>query len=323
MRNLQVLVPFVQAVKCGTFAAAAAKLDVTPPAITKSIARLERELGVRLFNRTTRHLELTHEGERFYDHVSGMLGALDEAVGALAQSRREPEGLVRVSVTAAFGRHCLLPTISEFIEQFPRVELDLSFDEVPRSFGEQGLDVRIQHVRSRATSQVSRVLCDYPIVLAASPGYLQRKGIPREPAALASHQCIGVRVPYGKSAWRLFRHRGSAPRGAGMPDEFLHRPSGPITVATQLDASLIACLAGAGIGPCSVPTMLPHLQRGELKVVLSDYRVRGAQSRQSQVFMQFPHREHLSAKVRVFVDFVSAKFRDRNYLGVDVARFAA
>jgi LysR family transcriptional activator of dmlA len=323
MRNLQMLVPFVQAVKCGSFAAAAAQLDVTPPAISKSIARLERELGVRLFNRTTRHLELTNEGERFYEHVRNLLGALDDAVGALAQSTREPEGVVRVSVTATFGRHCLLPTLPEFIEQFPRVELDLSFDEVPRSFGEQGVDVRIQHVRSRATSQVSRVLCDYPIVLAASPEYLRRKGIPREPAALASHQCIGVRVPYGKSAWRLVCHRGTSARGAGAPEEFLHRPAGPITVATQLDASLIACLAGAGIAPCSVPTILPHLERGELKVLLSEYRVRGAQSRPAQVFIQFPHREHLTAKVRAFVDFVSGKFRDRNYLGMDVARFAA
>lgn len=324
MTLLAQLVPFVQVVKCGSFVAAAAQLQVTPPAISKSIGRLEKELGVRLFNRTTRRLDLSSAGREFYERISKLLSGVDEAVAALGNAAHEPQGLVRISVTATFGRHCVMPIIGAFLASYPRVELDFSFDEIPPSLVEGGFDVSIQHARSRETRHVSRLLCDYPIVLIASPDYLRRRGSPREPRDLASHDCISVRLPFGKVAWHLVPARSQPPRGSAQDkEEYVHNPVGPLTVATQLDASLNACLSGAGIAPSSVPVILPYLAAGQLKVVLPKYRLRVAKGMCTQVFLRFPHREHLPAKVRVFVDFLLGRFRDANYGSLDLSQYAA
>ncbi len=324
MSYLHQLIPFVQAVRCGSFVAAAAQLQVTPPAISKGIARLEEQLGVRLFNRTTRRLGLTVEGHEFYDRISQLLLGVDEAVAALVNATHEPQGLVRVSVTATFGRHCVMPIIGAFLELYPRVELDFSFNEIPPSLVEGGFDVSIQHARGRGTCHVSRLLCDYPIVLIATPDYLRRKGSPRQPRDLAAHDCIGVRLPFGKAAWHLLPSGSQTGRGSVQDKaEYVHNPAGPVTVATQLDASLNVCLSGAGIAPSSVPVILPYLASGQLKVVLPQYRLRVAKGMRTQVFLQFPHRAHLPAKVRVFVDFLLERFRDADFGSIDLTEYAA
>lgn len=324
MRNLQNLVPFVQAVRCGSFVAAASRLQVTPPAVSKSIARLEGELGVRLFNRSARRLDLTPEGSQFFDEVSKLLQGVDQAVEVLAGASREPQGVVRISVTATFGRHCLVPLLTGFTARHPRVELELSFDEAPPSLAGGPFDVRIQHGRSRETSHVSRTLCDYPIVLVASPGYLARRGVPRAPEDLASHDCINIRLPFGRAAWHLTRERTRPGRiTPRRQDAFVHHPRGPLTIANQLDASLTASLSGAGIVPSSVPVILPHLTAGRLKVVLPAYRLQGEGRTPPQVYIQFPQRRQLSAKVRVFVDFLIEHFRRIDYTSMDLQPFAA
>ena len=324
MAYLPQLVPFIHVVKWGSFVAAAAHLQVTPPAISKSIARLERRLGVRLFNRTTRRLDLSVEGHEFYERISQLLSSVDEAVAGLAVAAHEAQGVVRISVTATFGRHCVMPIIGDFLARHPRVKLDFSFDEVPPSLVEGGFDVSIQHDRKRETSHVSRPLCDYPIVLVAGPDYLRRKGSPNDPRDLGSHDCIGVRLPFGKAAWHLLRSRSQSRRPrAHEKEEYVHNPVGPVTVATQLDASLIACLSGAGIAPSAVPVVLPYLESGQLKIVLPEYRIRVAKGMRTQVFVQFPHREHLPAKVRAYVDFLLERFRGTNYASIDLARYAA
>lgn len=322
-RYLQHLGAFVQIVRCGSFVAAAAKMQVTPPAVSKSIARLEKELGMRIFNRTTRSLDLTAEGREFYERISKLLLGVEEAVAALADAIHEPQGTVRVSLSATFGRHCIMPLITEFFERYPRVELDMSFDEVPPSLVQGGFDVSIQHARSRETTHVSRPLCDYPILLAASPDYLRRRGTPQEPKELMEHDCIGIRLPVGKAAWHLVRHHPGATRTNREREEYVHNPGGRMTVAIQLDASLQACLHGAGITPSSLPVLLPYLDSGQLKIVLPDYRLRVAKGGRNQVFIQFPHREYLPTKVRVFVDFLIERFRGVDYAAMDLARFAA
>lgn len=292
-------------------------MQVTPAAISKSIARLERDLGVRLFNRTTRRLDLSVEGRQFYERISGLLTGVDEAVAVLTNASQEPQGLVRASVTATFGRHCVAPIVGAFLARFPRVELDFSFDEIPPSLVEEGFDVSIQHHRGRETSHVSRPLCDYPIALVASPEYIRRRGSPRRPQDLAAHDCIGIRLPFGKAPWHLTPCSSLRER-----EYFVHHPVGPVTVATQLDVSVIACVSGAGIVPSSVPVILPYLRSGQLKVVLPEYRVRGPQGTRTQVFVQFPHRKHMPAKVRVFVDFLLEHFRDAHYASIDLAQYA-
>jgi LysR family transcriptional activator of dmlA len=306
IRDPHSLLPFIQAVRCGSFIAAAARLQVTPPAVSKSIAKLERELGMRLFNRTTRKLHLTSEGRELFERVSPLLTALDETIVSITRGPQEPEGLVRVSTTPTFGRYCLMPILADFFKRHPRIELDISFDEHPPSLVADGFDVSIQHVRGRGTSHVARLLCDYPIVLVASPDYLARKGTPVVPEDLAHHDCIAVRQSLGKVALHLERIRSEpGTQGRKRGEHFLHNMRGPLTVANQLDASLLAALYGAGITASSVPVVLPYLKSQRLKLVLPDYRVkdRPANHASPQIYIHYPHHRHLPAKVRVLVDF--------------------
>ncbi|MEX3689509.1 LysR family transcriptional regulator [Paraburkholderia sp. BR14263] len=323
IRNLQ---PFVQAVRCGSFIAAATRLQVTPPAISKSIAALERELGVRLFNRTTRKLSLTSEGRQFYQRVAPLLNQLDEAVADVRRSPEHPEGMIKVSVTPTFGRHCLTPVIAEFLQRYPLVEIDISYDEIAPSLVNDGVDVSIQHARGRGTNHVSRPLCDYPIVLVASPGYLERKSVPQTPEELAEHEFVGIRMPFGLAALHLERMPGSTrKRGARKDRTFVHHPRGRLTVAGQPDTSLVAALSGAGITPSSVPVVLPYLRSGALKIVLPEYRVRGdeADGTGPRIYVHYPHRQYLPAKVRVFVDYLLERFRSTDTGKAELDAFAA
>jgi LysR family transcriptional regulator, transcriptional activator for dmlA len=309
IRNLQ---PFIQAVRCGSFIAAATRLQVTPPAVSKSIAALERELGVRLFNRTTRKLSLTAEGHQFFERVAPLLVQLDEAVADVRRSPEHPEGLIKVSTTPTFGRHCLTPVIAEFLQRYPLVEIDISYDEIAPSLVNDGVDVSIQHARGRGTNHVSRPLCSYPLVLVASPAYLARKGVPQSPDELAEHDFVGIRLPFGLAALQLDRAPGSARKGAARKERNLvHHPRRRLTVAGQHDTSLIAAVSGAGITPSAVPVVLPYLQSGQLKIVLPEYRVRGDETEGAgpRIYVHYPHRQYLPAKVRVFVDYLLEHFR--------------
>lgn len=323
IRNLQ---PFLQAVRCGSFIAAATRLQVTPPAISKSIAALERELGVRLFNRTTRKLSLTSEGRQFYQRVAPLLSQLEEAVADMRRSPEHPEGLIKVSVTPTFGRHCLTPAIAEFLQRYPLVEIDISYDEIAPSLVNDGIDVSVQHARGHGTNHVSRPLCEYPIVLVASPAYLERKGVPQSPNELGEHEFVSIRMPFGLAALHLERSPGSArKRGARKDRTFVHHPRGRLTVAGQPDTSLVAALSGAGITPSSVPVVLPYLRAGALKIVLPEYRVRGdeADGTGPRIYIHYPHRQYLPAKVRVFVDYLLEQFRSIDTGKAELDRFAA
>ncbi|MGF6292106.1 LysR family transcriptional regulator [Paraburkholderia youngii] len=323
IRNLQ---PFVQAVRCGSFIAAATRLQVTPPAVSKSIAALERELGVRLFNRTTRKLSLTSEGRQFFQRVAPLLSQLDEAVADVRRSPEHPEGVIKVSVTPTFGRHCLTPVIAAFLQRYPLVEIDISYDEVAPSLVNDGVDVSIQHARGRGTNHVSRPLCDYPIVLVASQDYLERKGVPQSPDQLAAHDFIGIRMPFGLAALHLERLPGGTRKRTNRGEKaFIHHPRGRLTVAGQPDTSLIAALSGAGITPSSVPVVLPYLHSGALKIVLPDYRVRGdeAEGAGPRIYVHYPHRQYLPAKVRVFVDYLLERFRTTDFGKAQLDRYSA
>lgn len=304
LNNLQKLLPFVEVVKSGSFVGAAAALKVTPPAISRSIARLEEDLGVRLFSRTTRSVHLTTEGRAFHARVGELLNGLDEAVTVLRQTTDEPKGLIKVSVTATFGRYALLPVISRFTARYPEVELLLSFDEVPPGLVEAGLDVRIQQGSGKEGSQVSRQLCLYPIVLVASPEYLARKGVPRTPDDLVHHDCISVQMPQA-SSWDLARVDGRSGR-------YVHTPRGPVSVAGQRDGSLIAALYGTGIAPTAELVAQSYVTSGRLRIVLPDYRLRtpNAKNAPSRIHVQVPHKKHMPAKVRVFLDFLYECFSD-------------
>lgn len=297
MKNLQGLVSFIEAAQAGSFTAAAQRLDLTPAAVSKNVARLEGELQVRLFQRTTRRLTLTPEGEVFLASASPALAGLDAAVGAITQRSEEPVGRVRISVGIAFGRRFVLPLLPQLLATHPRLELELSLDNRPVDLVAEGFDIGVRGGILRDASWVARRVCKLPLVLVASPEYLARHGVPATPLALARHQLLGVRFANGKQASWHFRKPGGRGQQAIEPAARLW--------CSDPEALVDLALAGEGICQSALHHVLGHLASGRLQRVLADVHL----TDELEVVLHYPHRRFLSPRVRVVVDALLAHLR--------------
>jgi LysR family transcriptional regulator, transcriptional activator for dmlA len=313
MDDVRILRWFQETASGSSFTTTAMKFGVTPAAVSQGIARLEKELGTRLFNRTTRRLHLTAEGRRYLDRIQAGLEILDEAADLMRDAQHEPNGLIRVATISSFGKSYFMPLVAEFLHLYPKVDVEIRFGDDEFDLVGEGFDVAIRRGPAHGSQCVSVRLCDLPIVFVASPDYLARRGVPTHIEELNRHDWVRVRPPAGRSLdLRAVRIDGQA--GADEADHDLESLLGRsrITVSEQLDAVIEAILLGFGICVASLHLMLPHLRSGAMKLVLPQYRVTG----ETGIFIQYPHREYLSLKVRAFIDFLVARFSsDRDLIG--------
>jgi DNA-binding transcriptional LysR family regulator len=309
MKNLQGLLAFVEAADAGSLSAAAQRLDVTPAAVSKNLARLEAQLGVRLLHRSTRRLAPTAEGALFLDKARAALRGLDEAVAEVSQAARQPAGRVRISVGNGFGRHWVLPALPALAARYPALVLEVDLDNRPVDLAAEGFDIGIRGGFIEDSSLVARRVCALPVALFASPGYLKRAGVPNKVDALASHHCVGVRFANGKlSVWGF----GSGARAV----EF----TPPATVLTSdPESTLELALADAGIVQAGLHHALPYLRSGRLKLLLPTLHDPGRR----EVVLHYPHRLYLAPRVRVVVDALLAHFAGCADLHLSVAQATA
>lgn len=287
--NLQA---FVRTADRGSFAAAGRVLGLSASAVGKSVARLEHELGVRLFQRSTRTIRLTEEGRLFHERCRRILDDLDDAWATIAGTREVPRGKLRVS-TPIVTYHLLMPVLPEFTRLYPEIELDLDFNDRLVDLIEEGVDVAIRSGELTDSRLMSRVFCGYCHLLCATPDYLARHGIPRTLRDLDDHCAIHFRFPNSGKVleWPLLLSPGEAePR--------------PRTVfsCNNMEALRGAALAGLGIGCMPDFIVRDLLEAGILQAVLRD-NVAGA----GHFHMLWPSNRQLSPKVRVFVDFMHAR----------------
>jgi len=296
MRNLQGLTSFLEAASAGSFTAAAARLEVTPAAVSKNVISLETELGVRLFNRNTRRIRLTPEGEGFAERARMALRALDDAVAGVAQGQAVPAGRVRISVGASFGRAHVLPVVPGLLAAHPRLEIEVSLDNRTVDLVGEGYDIGIRGGRARDSSLVSRRVCALPMVLVASPEYLTSRGTPRSADDLALHELIGVRFADGHSAtWKL----RPAPRKPAV-DWLPTARTWVSDPAAQLDLAR----AHAGIVQVALHHVAADLAAGRLVRVLAALH----DPEDREIHLHYAHRQFLSPRVRVVVDALLAAF---------------
>lgn len=290
MKNLSLLVSFTEAAAAGSFTAAAAKLDLTPAAVSKNIARLERELGVRLFNRSTRRMRLTAEGAAFRARAATALRELDEAMAEVGHARDAAVGRVRISVGVSFGRRYLLPLLPALAARHPQLQLEVSLDNRAVDLLAEGYDIGVRGGVIGESSLVARRIARLPLVLVASPGYLQTRRAPRSITDLTRHELLGVRLP----------------GGGDIPWHF-RRPSGRGTTALQVSARLWLsdpealidlALKHAGIAQVGLHHAMPFLRSGRLKAVLTEWHDAGDR----EIVLHYPHRQYLAPRVRVTVD---------------------
>jgi len=287
------LIFFSLLIKHGSLAAAAQQIGVTPPAVSKRLAAIERRLGVRLLQRTTRRISLTPEGETYLVDGARVLEELEALERTVAGSGALPKGLLRVCSTLGFGRRHVAPVLSKFARQFPDVEVQLHLTDRPVNLVEQGFALQLRFGELPDARLTSRLLARNQRVLCASPTYLRHAGEPGSPRELAQHACLFIRESdetFG--TWHL---------SSGARTETV-KVRGPLA-SNDGECVLGWALDGHGILMRSLWEAASMLRAGELKLVLPDWSLPSA-----DIYAVFATRNHLSAKTRALVDFLLAAF---------------
>ena len=284
---------FARAVQEGGFSAAARALDLTPSAVSKQISRLEDRLGVRLLNRSTRHISLTDEGRAFYERCARITGEIQEAQDWVRGLKGVVQGTLRVASTVAFAKHLVLPVIPEFLQRYPELRVVLEVTDRLVDLVEEGVDVAIRFTEQLSDpSLVARRLAINRRVVCAAPSYLEAHGTPHAPEDLLSHNCLSLYTVSSFNDWEF-----EGPEGARV----LH-VSGNFET-NSADALYHAALSGLGIARLSTYLVGPDLKAGRLVRLLPDYV-----HEKASILAVYPQNRHLSPKVRAFIDFLVEKF---------------
>lgn len=298
METLNSLECFVRAAEAGSFAEAARRLGLTPAAVGKNVAKLESNLGVQLFLRSTRRLTLTEAGERFLGEVSGGLASIQHAVANLASSQGQPAGILKVSMGVAFGREYILPHLADFLARYPAIVPDWHFDNRQVDLIGEGFDAAIGGGFELPPGVIARQLAPTHRVFLASREYLRRNPTITSPEDLARHDGILIRSPQtGRvRSWPLRTRDG---RQATFELKQRMTMSDP-------EAACHAAMQDLGVTLVSTVHALPFLQRGTLERVLPDWYVdTGGLS------LYFSAQKLLPTKTRVFIDFIVERFREQ------------
>jgi DNA-binding transcriptional LysR family regulator len=298
--NVQHLVSFVRTAEHGSFSAAARILGLTPAGVSKNVAHLEGDLGVRLFHRSTRRLALTESGERFLRQVDGPLASLQAALSGVRTVDDDPAGTLKVSMGQAFGRNFLIPLLGDFLARYPRVLPDWHFDNRRVDIVGEGFDAAIGGGFALASGVVARELAQVHIVAVAAPAYLAGRPVPRTADDLASLDGIMRRSsPTGRvRPWTL--------RSRRVPE----RPVAcrPRIILSDPEAIAQAARLGLGVALLPMPFAFALIDSGALVRLLP-----GWYSDAGPLSLYYPSRRMLPAKTRVFVDFVVERFRSAGF----------
>lgn len=297
MEDFAAISAFVRVVEAKSFAAAAAQLGMTPSGVSRAVSRLEERLGARLLFRSTRALRLTDDGAVFHARCKDILADLAEATEALGYANRKPVGKLRVGLSLAVGRAALIPRLTEFEQRYPDIRLELSMSDLPTDMNGEGIDCAVRVGELEDSSLIARKIGYLRNVVCASPEYLARYGSPQTIEDLKQHRCINYVYPNGRPRQWMF-----------------DGPGGPTAVDIDAhllinDAESVIQAAAAGLGVTQAPHMLVAcmLDLGKLELVMPQIRSTG-----KPVWIVYPQKKHLSARVQAFIEWVRELFERTN-----------
>ena len=282
---------FCKAAELQGFTAAAQALGVTAAAVSRSVGRLEERLGAKLFTRTTRLMRLTEEGRAYFEQCREALAQIENAERAINGSQAEPAGLLRISMPTTYGHYRVLPLLSQFMAQYPKVKVEIDLSNRNIDFVEDGYDLAIRGGTPSDSRLVARKLEDATFGIFAAPRYLARRGTPQTPEHLQDHDCIEFVLPStGRGLPWVFRQEGQDVDLA-------------IQSRVSVQGDVLGCLSyavgGGGLLQAYHFVAQRHVQSGSLVEVMQAF---GGRSRPFSIL--YPHNRHLSAKVRAFVGFL-------------------
>lgn len=289
LENLNGMLAFVRAAQHHSFAAAGERMGISASAVGKSVARLEEKLGVRLFNRSTRRISLTDEGQLFFERCQQIVAQMEEAEQELSRVSAEPRGKLRVSMPA-IGYRMLLPHLAEFMRCYPQVELELDFSDRMVDLIAEGIDVAVRSGDLPTSQLMSRRLGPFHFAIVGSPAYFSGNPPPQTPVDLARHACLRYRFP-----------------ASGQFQPWAVSSEQPLNLPVALSSNNLEALLQAvhqGVGLAYVPEFLVReaLKTGELVAVLAEYL-----DDAGKFSVVWPSSRHMLPKVRVFIDFLTEK----------------
>lgn len=291
---------FARVVEAGTFARAADQLHMPRPTVTKLVQQLEAHLSFKLLQRTTRRITVTPEGAAYYERTGRVLAELDEIESDLAQGQSHPKGCVRVDIGSTVANLIVMPRLPAFHERYPHIRLALGVSDRPVDLVGEAVDCVIRGGTMADQSLVARRIARMAFATVASPGYLKRHGTPKSPQELQAGRHLMVNY-FSAQTGRVVP--AAYVRGA---ERFDITGQGPVSV-NESTAHLNAALTGLGLVQTFGPIVQPHIESGALVAVLADWA-----PPPMTFYVAYPANRHLSAKLRVFVDWIVELFEPYN-----------
>jgi LysR family transcriptional regulator for bpeEF and oprC len=291
MDRLMALQAFARVVELGGFTKAADSLQLSKTTVSDLVQNLEKHLGVRLLQRTTRRVTVTADGAAFYERCANILADLDEAEASVMQARLAPKGRLRVDMPGGLARLFILPQLPAFLARYPDLRLELGMGHRPVDLLEEGIDCVVRFGVQPDSSLVARRVGTMSSICCASPAYLAEHGIPLTPEELSAHRCVNyVSNRTGRVLDWEFARDGQK----------VQLTLDSVLAVYDHDAYLVAGLMSFGIVKVANYMARPYLESGQLMQVLTDWT-----AEQFPISVMYPQSRHLSAKVRIFVDWVS------------------
>lgn len=289
---------FVRVVEAGSISAAADRMDVAKSVVSRRLKELEEHLGVELFHRTTRQMNLTDSGRAFYQQSVRILADILEAEHATSQFHGALKGNLKVAVPLSFGLMHLGPAITAFLQTHPDIEFDLDFNDRQVDLLAEGFDLAIRIASLPDSSLIARRLAPIQAVMCASPAYLERMGTPQAPEQLVKHRCLVYNLISNSDNWNVHDTAGQSIKTRIIP--YLKASNG----------EFLRDAAVGGLGIVLLPAFIVYreIERGALVPILTGYHYT-----QLAAYAIYPQTRHLSQRVRAFVDFLSKRFEGMPY----------
>ncbi|HIH2751330.1 LysR family transcriptional regulator [Burkholderia aenigmatica] len=293
---------FARVVELGSFTRAANSLNLQKTTVSAQISALERGLGVRLLNRTTRSVTATPEGGIYYERVVSLLSDLDEAEAAVTTSKVEPKGRLRIDMPPAIGHRIVIPALGSFIERYPGIVLEVGCTDRPVDLVGEGIDCVIRGNLIHDEGLVARALGVFDIATCASPAYLEKYGTPATPMEMENHLVCRLFSPKNRRFFEFnFTKNGVRTNVKGRH----------VAAYNDIESSLTGALSGLGIVQLPLYILEEHLATGRLTRILTDYTSEGV-----PVNLLYPENRMLSAKVKAFASWSRDLFASTKHVNV-------
>lgn len=302
--DIETLSLFSSVMRLRSFTASARLLDLDPSIVSRRIAELERELGFRLFQRTTRKLLPTEAGQRYFARIAPLLAEIMAAKEEGRDLLAHPNGWIKVTASVAFGEAILAPLISEFQEIYPDLFVELLLSDSTLDIVSEGIDVAIRLGTLVAHSElVVSKLINTRYHLCASPQYLVKAPRIKTPNDIVHHRCLASSLPDFRSLWKFRNRQGQQ----------IEIPIEPVLVTSNAMALRRAAMTGAGIALLADWLIDADIAKGDLVSLLPQYRVT-ATNFDTAAWIFYPNRAYLPLKVRVFIDFLKRYVKQNSKL---------